>query len=502
MKTIKKMPLNLAKTIKKKRVAAYVRVSKDTDRMHHSIGAQISYYNRLIQSKASWDFAGIYSDEGISGTSRENREGFNRLIADADAGKIDIILTKSISRFARNTVDLLNTIRHLREIGVEVRFEKENLSTMGSDGEFWITILASFAEAEVQSLRRNVKWGIRKKFKEGLLHGSGQIYGYHWENGSYVLVPEEAEVVRLIFANYLAGISAEKTARQLTDKGIKGFRGGDFDEASIRGMLSNITYTGNLLLQKTFFTDDIEHKKVRNNGELPMYYVENNHEPIIDMDTFNKVQKRIAARREELYFRDPSIPVYPFTGKIICGRCGRRYVRCGRDGWWCSGKKYYKKCDGRNLNEKMLEKITDGLDFTEIIVSGDDLHISLQDGQKVIKRYISTARQDYWSDIENIEKHRRCLAKGKRGTKFTGLLKCTNCGEYFCHKRNDAKKLDYWRCKGARKPMKCSQWNLKTALLDELIPSTDGIERVDVSDGVLAINYDNGTRREVRWKEE
>ena len=136
-----------------------------------------------------------------------------------------------------------------------------------------------------------------------------------------------------------------------------------------------------------------------------MYYVENNHEPIIDMDTFSKVQERIAARREELYFRDPSIPIYQFTGKIICGHCGSKYVRCGKDGWCCSGKKYYKKCDGRNLNEKMLEKITDGLDFTEIIVSGDKLHISLQDGQDVTKKYISTARQDYWSDIENVEKH-------------------------------------------------------------------------------------------------
>ncbi|ORU01508.1 putative site-specific recombinase [Anaerovibrio sp. JC8] len=500
MKRITKVPLNLAQQTKKKRVAAYARVSVETERTHHSLGTQITYYNELIRLNPAWEFAGIYYDEGISGTSRENRDGFNRLIKDAEAGRIDIILTKSISRFARNTIDLLKTIRHLKEIGVEVRFEKENLSTFGMEGEFWITVLASFAEEEVQSIRRNVKWGIRKRFKQGLMHGGSQIYGYRWVDGNYVIVPEEAEVVRHIFANYLAGISAEKTAKEL--KGIKAFRGGDFDDATIRGMLGNITYTGNLLLQKKFYTDDIEHRKIKNNGELPQYYVENSHEPIIDMATFEKVQKRIAERRKELYFRDPSIPIYPYTGKIICGNCGKNYIRCGRDGWCCSSKKYHKACDGINLNEKMLEKITEGMDFTKIEVAGDELLITLSDGKSVTKKYISTARADYWADSRNVEKHRRCLAKGKRASKYTGLLKCTNCGEYFCHRKNEAKGLDYWRCKGARRPMPCSNWNLKTSLLESLIPETEGIERIDVSDGILSVNYESGGRKEIAWKEE
>lgn len=500
MRTITKMPLNLAQETEHKKVAAYARVSAESDRTHHSLSAQIEYYNTFIRTNPLWSFAGIYSDEGISGTSRKNREGFNKLLSDAEAGKVDIILTKSISRFARNTVDLLQTIRHLKSIGVEVRFEKENLSTFGAEGEFWITVLASFAEAEVQSIRRNVKWGIRKKFKQGLMHGGSQIYGYRLQDGNYVVVPEEAEVVKYIFANYLAGISAEKTARQLTDMGIKAFRGGAFDEATIRGMLSNITYTGNLLLQKKFYTDDIEHKKVINRGELPKYYVENNHEPIIDMDTFEKVQSQISARRQELYFRDSAIPVYPFTRKIVCGKCGKHYIRCGKDGWVCSSKKYHKACDGINMNEAMLERIVGSLPFTQIVVSGDELEIALDDGTTIKKKYVSTARQDYWADSKNVEKHRKRLAKGK--SKFTGLLKCSNCGEYFCRRKYDAKKLDYWRCKGARNPMACSNWNMKTSLLDTLIPSTEGIDRIDVKEGILTVNYENGQRKDIVWREE
>ena len=277
-------------TIKtKKKVAAYARISMESERMNHSLSAQISYYSSLIQKNPDWQYAGVFADDGISGTGIAKRDEFKRMIEAADNGEIDIILTKSIQRFARNTVDLLQTVRHLKDIGVEVRFEKEHINSMSGDGELMLTILASFAQEESRSISDNVKWGIRKRFEKGIPNGRFQIYGYRWEGDHLVIHEEEAKIVRLIYNNYLNGLSAETTEKQLAEMGVKSYKGQHFGNTSIRQILGNITYTGNLLFQKEYVADPISKKSRINRGELPQYFVENTHEAIIPMDVYQAV---------------------------------------------------------------------------------------------------------------------------------------------------------------------------------------------------------------------
>ena len=203
MRVITKLENKIIELPKQKRVAAYARVSVERGRTLHSYSAQVSYYNELIQKNPEWEFAGVYSDLGISGTGIEKRNDFKRLLQDCEEGKIDIILTKSISRFARNTVDLLNVVRHLKELGVEVRFEKENIYSLTGDGELMLSILASFAQEETISISNNVKWGIRKKFEKGIPNGSPKVYGYRCVDMKFEVVPEEAEVIKYIYDNFL-----------------------------------------------------------------------------------------------------------------------------------------------------------------------------------------------------------------------------------------------------------------------------------------------------------
>lgn len=231
----------------RKRVAAYARISMESERMNHSLSAQISYYNNFIQNNPDWEFAGVYADNGISGTSTAKREEFKRMIEDAKNGKIDIILTKSIQRFVRNTVDLLETVRELKDIGVEVRFEKENINSLSGDGELMLSILASFAQEESRSISENVKWATRKRFEQGIPNGQFQIYGYRWKDDKLVIEPDEVKIVKLIYDNFLKGLSAESTEKQLEEMGVKSYKGDHFGNTSIRQILSNITYTGNLL---------------------------------------------------------------------------------------------------------------------------------------------------------------------------------------------------------------------------------------------------------------
>lgn len=223
----------------KKRVAAYARVSMESERLQHSLSAQISYYNDKIQKNPDWLFAGVYADNGISGTGTEKRDDFNRLLTDCDAGRIDIVLTKSISRFARNTVDLLETVRHLKEIGVEVWFERENIHSMSGDGELMLSILASFAQEESRSISDNVKWGTRKRFEQGIPNGKFRVYGYEWQGEDLVIVPEEAAIVRQIFQNFLDGKSRLETEREFAAEGITTRAGCAWVDSNIKQVLCN-----------------------------------------------------------------------------------------------------------------------------------------------------------------------------------------------------------------------------------------------------------------------
>ncbi len=369
MRKITKIEQSVPELTAKKKVAAYARVSMESERMNHSLSAQISYYNGLIQKTPDWEFAGVYADDGISGTGIEKRTEFQRMVADCEAGKIDIVLTKSIQRFARNTVDLLETIRHLKDIGVEVRFEKEHISSLSGDGELMLSILASFAQEESRSISENVKWGTRKRFEQGIPNGRFQIYGYRWEGDQLVVVPEEAVVVKRIFQNFLNGKSRLETERELEADGIRTRLGCVMRDSNLKQILTNITYTGNLLLQKEYISDPIEKHRRKNHGELPQYWVENTHEAIIDMETFQYIQDEMARRKELGALANKSLNISCFTGKIKCPHCGVSYMHSTRkprtpngnrlEFWVCGSRKTKGgNCPvGASINQANMKKV-------------------------------------------------------------------------------------------------------------------------------------------------
>lgn len=314
-----------------KTVAAYARISMENDRTPKSLSAQISRYSDLIQSTPGWEYAGVYADSGISGTTT-NRPQFQAMLAQARAGKIDLILTKSISRFARNTVDLLETIRALKTLGVEVRFEKENISTFSADGELMLTLLASFAQAESEQISQNVKWRVRKGFEQGKANGF-HLYGYtdSPDATDVQIVEDEAEVVRWIFAHYMLPTSCEAMAAQLiTDGRVPHFADNQAPGEWVRHILKNPSYTGDLLLGQWATPDGKPGRAVRNTGELPMYLVENAIPTIIDRDTFTAVQAEIARRRDLGARANWAIETVALTSKIKCAACGSSFVRTAR----------------------------------------------------------------------------------------------------------------------------------------------------------------------------
>ena len=281
---------------KKCRVAGYARVSTDQEEQQTSYQAQVDYYTNYIKSRSDWEFAGLYADDGISATSVKFREGFKRMIADAKAGKIDLIITKSVSRFARNTVD---SLRELKEIGVEIYFEKENIYTLDSKGELLITIMSSIAQEESRSISENVTWGHRKRFADGKVSFAySTVLGFdRGPNGEVVVNHEEAKTVRLIFSLFLEGMTPTAIAKELTERGIKSPKGKDkWCQGTVRRMLSNEKYKGCALLQKQFTIDYLTKKLVRNEGQVPQYYVENNHEAIISPQVFDMVQAELERR--------------------------------------------------------------------------------------------------------------------------------------------------------------------------------------------------------------
>lgn len=291
---------NTGQQTSKKRVAAYARVSTLHEEQESSFDAQVEYYTKYIQSNPNWEFVGIYADNGISGTSTKRREGFNLMVEDAKAGKMDMILTKSISRFARNTVDTLKAVRELRIIGCEVVFEKENLSSFSPQGDTILTIMANLAEEESRSLSESVKWGKRRRMQAGKTYIPYHLFlGYRkGADGKPEIVPEEAEIVREIFQMSLNGASAREIAKELTERGIPSpGKCKKWHPSSISKMLRNEKYKGDALCQKVYTVDFLTKKRKKNEGELRQYYIKNSHPAIIDEETFDKVQKELDRRR-------------------------------------------------------------------------------------------------------------------------------------------------------------------------------------------------------------
>lgn len=348
----------------KRRVAAYARVSTDSDEQLSSYEAQVEFYTRHIQSNPEWEFVDLYADEGISGTNTKKREGFNRMIADALAGKIDLILTKSISRFARNTVDTLTAIRRLKEKKVEVYFEKENIYTLDAKGEVMITIMSSLAQEESRSISENVTWGKRRGMEEGKFSLAYKHFlGYEkGEDGLPKIVEEEAKTVREIYRLFLEGQTVRMIADCLTGQGIPTPMGkSNWSVSTIMSILTNEKYKGDALLQKTYTADFLTKSVKKNHGEVPQYYIKNSHPAIIAPETFDLVQQEIERRRPNRHKLHRSSP---FTAKIICGECGGYY---GRKVWhsnskhrkyiWRCNEKYQKEtpCSTPNLDETAIQ---------------------------------------------------------------------------------------------------------------------------------------------------
>lgn len=370
-KTVQKIEAKKPLIPVRKKVCAYARVSSGKDEMLHSLSAQISYYSEYIQSRGDWLYVGVYADSAVTGT-KDSRDEFQRMLEDCRNGKIDMIITKSISRFARNTVTLLQTVRELKELGVDVWFEKENIHSISGDGELMITILASFAQEESLSVSENCKWRIRHNFEEGIPNNF-QIYGYNIKNRKLTINEEQAVIVREIFDMYLNGKGSNIIARTLNERAVPAPGGDTWHQARIMQILRNEKYIGDLNLQKYYSENHITKRTLVNDGCLKRYYVRENHEPIIDRETFEKVQKMIENKAE----RHPHIAPYDysFKGKVFCGNCGAKYyrkkvhtgTRYEHFVWKCNtysnkGKRY---CSNKQIPDEVLVEMAKRYD-TEI----------------------------------------------------------------------------------------------------------------------------------------
>lgn len=343
---------------KKRKVAGYARVSTDHDDQISSYEAQVDYYTNYIRGRDDWEFVGIYTDEGISATNTRHRDGFKRMVRDAMDGKIDLIVTKSVSRFARNTVDSLTTVRKLKDKGIEIYFEKENIWTLDAKGELLITIMSSLAQEESRSISENVTWGHRKRFADGKVSVPYRNFlGYDkGPDGNLVVNKEQAKTVRLIYRLFLDGYTFHSIAGELTSHELKTPAGKTkWYPKTVESILTNEKYKGDALLQKRFTVNFLTKETKANEGEVPQYYVENNHEAIISPQVFDWVQEEIKRRREgKKRYSGVSI----FSSKIKCGDCG---------GWygakvWHSKDKYRRtiyRCNDKFRNHCKTPHLTE-----------------------------------------------------------------------------------------------------------------------------------------------
>ena len=357
--------------IPKVRVAAYCRVSTDSEEQETSYEAQVTHYTSYIKSKPDWLFAGIYADDGISGTNTMNREAFNNLIKDCKAGKIDMVITKSISRFSRNTVDCLKYTRELKALNIAVYFEKENINTLDAKGEVLMTIMAALAQQESESLSANVRMGIQFRNQQGKVQvNHNRFLGYTKDQeGQLVIDPDQAKIVKRIYREYLEGSSLLQIKRSLENDGIRNGAGNTkWHESNIKQILTNEKYIGDALLQKTYTVDILEKKRSKNTGELPKYYVEGSHEAIIEKSIFLKVQAEMDRRanvhksgKKRVYSSR-----YALSSLVQCGQCGDIYRRLtwsirGRKEvvWKCASRVEHgpDKCAARTIKEDVLHAV-------------------------------------------------------------------------------------------------------------------------------------------------
>lgn len=355
----------------KKRVCAYARVSTDQEKQGESLENQMTYYENLISLNPDYEFAGIFADRGITGT-KDARPEFQRMLNLCREGKIDLIITKSISRFARNTVVVLQTVRELKDIGVEVRFEKENINTLSGDGELMLTVLSSFAQEESKNVSDNMKWRYRKKFENGeIVINTKRFLGYDKDaNGNLVINSKEAEIVKRIYSEYLAGDGSFKIAKRLKAEGIPTVTGSRWNEASVLDILKNEKYKGDAILQKTYRDNHINKLKKRNKGERDSFYIEDNHPAIVAKEVWEQVQHEMKKRAEakgNFAGSNKSQNRYPLTGKLFCSKCGSPLRRrtwnskhsCRKIVWQCSNyiKNGKDACSGTIIEDSVISNV-------------------------------------------------------------------------------------------------------------------------------------------------
>lgn len=414
------------------RVAAYARVSSDKDAAFHSLEAQTEYYEQYVAAHPGWQLVGIYSDNGISGTII-NRPEFQRMLQDCRDGKIDLVVTKSITRFARNTVILLETIRELKRLGVDTYFEKENMHSISPDGELLVTLLAMYAEEEARSASENQRWRIQKRFENGE-PWVGKMLGYRLENCQLVVVPDEAEIVRQIYEDYLSGMGIYRIAKKLIHQGATPANGNKWGHSSIHGILTNEKYTGNMILQKTYRKDFRDKTYRENRGERRKYYVENSHEAIIDQETFDKVQEEMARRAAKYNHSKQNDQIHLFCGLLQCGNCGRYYrhrhsnvKKYDRVIWVCPS--YYTLgkdiCPAQSILEEVLIAKTKEVLTTDelnreilleriekiIVPAHNQLRYILQDGTVVDVQWRHRSRKESWTPEMREAARQRALAR-------------------------------------------------------------------------------------------
>lgn len=415
------------------RACAYARVSTGKDAMLHSLSAQISYYSELIQNHIGWLYCGVFTDEAVTGT-KQDRSGFNRMLAECRKGNIDLVLVKSISRFARNTVTLLQITRELKSLGVDVFFEEQNIHTLSMEGELMMTILASYAQEESRSASENQKWRIRRGFENGELVNLRSLYGYDITAEAITVNSEEAAVVKEIFERFNAGESMRSISQILNKRGCTGSYGGRWCPAGIRKVLSNEKYTGNALLQKRYRNNPVEKKFVVNRGELPQYYAEDTHESIISKTLFKKVSARLKTFDKMASAWKPKYHSV-LSGLVVCGNCGNIYKRITRRGKiWRQCTTYLTKgksgCHAKSIPEEILEMLTcrvlgiDRLDSDIVKVRIAKIRVEknnvlvycFRDGTEIIQMWQDRSRADSWTP-EMKEKARRCARQGRREKK-------------------------------------------------------------------------------------
>ena len=418
---------------KLKKVAAYARVSCGKDEMIHSLSAQVSYYSQMIQNHPGWEYIGVYSDKAYTGT-KSARPDFERLLNDCRAGKIDMVITKSISRFARNTLDTLTITRELKNLGIDVYFERERIHSISPDGELMLTILASFAQEESLSVSENCKWQIRNKFKNGELANLRFLFGYKISKGEIKIDEENAAIVKWIFDQYTSGTGCTKIAEMLREFGVPTIRGGKWTADRVRNIILNEKYKGDALLQKKFVSDHLTKALKKNKGELPMYYAEGTHEPIVEKDAFDKATEILEKNRKKARTSRKTPKRYIFTGKIKCMNCGKNYKRK------IYNKKIYWMCqtyaeEGRNIcsskqipEEILMFKVCEALginDFNEdlfnekikqiVVPENGLLTFVFHDGNEITLKWQNKSRSESWNEEKRQTARERAINFLKKG---------------------------------------------------------------------------------------